>query len=396
MDGYNPATSSKIALEKRPEIDRYIISKLHTLIKKTREAFDALTIHVAADSIVVFLSDDLSQWWIRRSRRRFWEKKESEEKISAYNTLYEVIDALLRLIAPMVPYTAEYFYGEMVKSYFPDLPESIHLCDYPKANLVCIDEKLETEMKLVKEIIGAGRTVRAVKQLKNRLPLAEATIVSNVAVTESLNKYVDQLKEEMNVKKVIFKTSEADFQQLEMKPNLVKLGPKFKKHSSVLIRKLTSGLTPGEIQDVSEAFNAGTTYKIVIEDHEFELEPGDVNFVFKTVEDVATENFSSGQVYLNMKLTPDLLNEGLARDIVRRIQSMRKDAGLAFDDRIHLKIKTSAGGKSVIDSYRDFIKYETLADELAVVKTLKGESVAWEIKTADGMVIKLEIALEKV
>jgi isoleucyl-tRNA synthetase len=394
LDAFDPAKSPKIPLEKRPEIDRYIISRLHSLIKKSREAFDELSIHVVAGAINTFLSDDLSQWWIRRSRRRFWEKKKSDIKIAAYNTLYDVLGTLLKLIAPMVPFTAEYFYSEIITPYFPDLPENVHLCYYPLVDEMKIDKDLETEMKIVKSIIAAGRSIRSTKQLKNRLPLAEATIIIPEKDRKSLEKHMEELKKEMNVKKVIFKKSEADFQQMEVKLNFKTVGPKFKKDSGLLV-KMLNNLTSEELKELSDDTNDGKASKFVVEGKEFTLEPGDVNFTYLTVEDVATENFSGGQVYLNLKLTPDLIDEGLARDIVRRIQAMRKDAGLAYDDKIKLKIKGDEIAKSVMSSHKEFIKYETLADELELVDTAEIDSNSWQIKTADDRLVKFDIKLNK-
>ncbi len=320
IDKFNPAEKA-IAIEKRSAMDRWIMSRLNTLIKEVIGSLERFEIHLAARRVEDFVVNDLSNWYIRRSRRRFWVVEENFDKDCAYLTLYEVLVALCKLLAPFVPFVTEHIYQNIVRTVLEEEQESVHLCDYPSPDESLIDAELEDSMDLVTKLVEAGRRARSDAGIKIRQPLKEVVVVCSKEKSEKASSLVGILKDELNVREVKF-------------------------------------------EEKSE-FVAGERYKQVGID-----------------EDTA--------LFLDISLDKSLIEEGLVRDLVRRIQGMRKDLDLDYTAKIEIMYEGDEEVKEAINRFSDYISEETLAVD---IKEGKASGSAKEIHEKRWKIGKKEVYL---
>ena len=360
--------------EIKNELDRWLLSRLNTLIKNVRKNLDDYEVHRATKYIEEFI-DELSNWYLRRSRRRFWKEVVDEDKTSAYFSLFTTLRTLGILIAPFTPFLAEIIYGELWGE-----KESVHLEDYPESDEAQRDEKLEEEMNIAIRIAEAGRRARQISDIKLRQPLSEMVVVCSKKYGRIVEKFRDVLKEEVNVKNIRIEESAGDMTKVEMKINYKSLGPKLKKDLKKVVEKLQS-METGEIVD---KLNTGK-----LEIYGYPITREDIEIWEKPVEGVNAVEASGLPIiiYLNTNITPELKMQGFAREIVRRIQAMRKDMNLKYDEKIRTYYQGDEEVENAIAKFRDYIMRETQSIELERGDK-EGYQKIWKI---DGKNIKIVI-----
>ncbi len=373
--GWDAAKSYRPMAE-RSELDRWIISELHTTTAKVVERMDAYDNYAACQAITEFV-DALSNWYVRRSRDRFWANdKQSPEKLDAYWTLYECLITTSKLIAPFVPFLAESLWQKLVISVFGDqVEESVHLCDYPTSEVAAIDEVLSARMNLVRHISSLGRKARSNAELKVRQPLASVQVIlADTTHKDWLVEHAAVIAEELNVKKVEYSDQPDQYVEHEVLPNFKLLGPKLGK----LMPKLKPALNQENGTELLANLRDNGKINITIEDKKLELLPEEIEVRIKAREGWAAANAKGVVVVLATELTDDLVAEGLARDLVRVIQDQRKEIGCDFTDRIEIGIVTESDKvKQAIEMFGDYLADETLANSITQksIDKIAGNSV---------------------
>ena len=338
-------------------LDRWIWSRLNHLIVEVREAMDDYDLNRSVAPFVGFI-DLLTNWYVRRSRRRFWKSENEADKLQAYDTLYTVLHQLSMVIAPFVPFLAESIFQVLRKE---NEPQSVHLCDYPKPNPAVIDPELEKEMEIVLGSVNLGRGLRAKHQLKVRQPLASITLVTkNQAVLGVLERMQDLITDELNVKQVKIAQNEEALVELIAKPNLKLLGPKLGKKLG-LFREAVARLSTHQIVELQE----GGRLTLDLGGEPFDLGIDDLFLERQQKEGIFTQSEGELTVALDAHLTPELEQEGLARELINRIQQHRKEMDLEVTDRIQVNLEGSPTLMAAVSQYQDYIMAETLALTLA-------------------------------
>lgn len=332
----------------RPEIDKWLLSKYHKLVKNVTNYMNNYDLTNTVRDIQYFVNEDLSNWYIRRNRRRFWSSELDLEKKAVYNTTYEVLLGIVKLIAPIVPYVSEEIYTKLTDE------ESVHLTDYPVYDEKMINESIEKRMDLVRDLISLGRNIREEVKIKVRQPISEALIDGK---NESLiSDLVPLIEEELNVKKVTFTTNLSEYMNFTVKPNFKEVGkvfgPKIKEYSEKLLN-----LTDEDINKLQN--NETISMNIGGEDYEINSNMVDIRTSSKEGFNVAMEN--NNFVIIDTRLTEDLILEGLAREFVSKIQNIRKEKDFEITDRINIKYSGDSDIDKCVDKFLEFIKNETLA-----------------------------------
>ncbi len=366
------------AAEDRSLLDKWILSDLHRLIRVAHEAysqFDVLRLCTHAHRFI----DVLSTWYLRRSRRRFYGEGWPAPKRAAYSTLYEVLTTFNRVIAPIVPFMAETIYQNLVARQVPDSPASVHHVPFPKASDALIDESLSKKVEASLRVVSLARSARKESKLKVRQPLAELVVVPGDDLErEAVTLFEDHFIEELNIKKVTLRGNADAMVTVTVEPNMKTIGPKFGRQAAAA-RAAIAGLD-GKI--VEEAFARGAPVTIQVAGREEPLEPGDVTINKSYGPDYAGAHDGKTVVMIDKRLTPELKNEGQARDVVRNVQNLRKGAGLDIADRIKLALITESETlKAAISAFSDHIRAETLAVELGGAGLGEGAS-AVDVKIA--------------
>ena len=380
IDNFDP-TQHKLVRENLTPMDRWILSRLNTLIGHVEAYLDDLKMTEAGREMQDFM-DDLSNWYVRRCRERYWGKDMTADKEAAYMTLYTVLKTMALISAPFTPFMSETMYQNMVRTVDKSAPESIHLCDWPKKDESFIDPELEANMAAVLDIVVLGRSARNAANIKNRQPVA-AMYVQGKALPDM---YVSIIADELNVKEVRFVDDASSFISYRVKPQLKTLGPRYGK----LLPKINQYLAgEGVGNAVVAAHNRGESYKFDIDGTEISLAAEDVlvsteeNAGFVTV----TEHDLS--VVLDTNLTPELIEEGFVREIVSKVQTMRKEAGFEVTDHIVLSHHGNSLIKGIFARHGAEIAADTLADSIKLgsagyVKDweINGESVTLGVEKA--------------
>ncbi len=380
IDGFDPLQHplDKVALSL---MDKWILSRLNTLIARVDADLTAYRITEPANAIADFV-DELSNWYVRRSRERFWGKGMAGDKEAAFATLYHVLVSLSKLIAPFVPFLAEDIYQNLVVNNVPGAPESVHLCDYPVSDASRIDTDMEEQMEALLEVVQLGRACRNAANMKVRQPAARL-FVKGASFTEA---YQVLCEDELNVKQVVFTDSARDYTTHKLKPQLRTLGPKYGK----LLGKISAHLSQMDGNDVVEAFERGETVSFDVEGTTVTLAKDDV-----LTEPMQKEGFTALEdhgvtVVLDTVLTPELVQEGYAREMVSKIQTMRKDTDFEVTDRIDVRYACGDTLAKAVEQGKDMIMKGVLAlslekgdaDESFIVKEwdVNGEKAVIGIK----------------
>jgi len=364
LDEFDPA-APQVPVASRPEIDRWILSNLQALTTGMRTALEDYNSPEACRQAAAFI-DDLSNWYIRRNRRRFWRSKDASDtdKLAAYQTLYEVLVALTKLLAPLIPFLSERMYQNLVRSSgsVSSQPESVHLCSYPVADPALLDTGLNARMATAQAVVTLGHKLREMADQRVRQPLAELRVsTSDPAARDAIERLSDVIREELNVKQLTVVDSLADIVKYTYKANLKTLGPKYGKLLNVLREKL-----PQVDSSLLAPLRSGTTVTVTLDGHEITLAPEDVQVGTEQASGWVSGDDRGIQLALSTALTPALLREGMARDFIRQVQQMRKEADLEIEDHIQIGFTaTDAEVLTMVSEWGDLIRSETLADHLS-------------------------------
>lgn len=367
LDRFDP-NAAQVPVKDRPDIDRWILSDLQLLIKKAREEIEKYNVMAFCLEAERFVDDKLSNWYVRRNRRRFWKSDKGADKQAAYQTLYTVLVTLTKLIAPIKPFLAEKMYQNLVvanPSPGQKPADSIHLTEYPGVDELLIDADLSADMDALLGLVTLGSAARNTVKIKVRQPLAEIKgQTTNERERRAVERFADQLREELNIKKVtLHDPSQGSLLRYEVKPNPKTLGPKF----GPKLKQVQDAIAKADPAALVKSVNEKSAIKLTLAGaEEVELEPADLFVQAKGPEGWAVAEERGTVVAVDTRITPELKQEGLARDVVRQVQELRKTADLQMEDRIVLYLGTeSAELKQAIEKLIKYICDETLAIEFS-------------------------------
>ena len=354
IDGFDPCAHPLDKVEKTL-MDRWILSKLNTLIDEVDGDLAEYKVTESANALAAFV-DDLSNWYVRRGRERFWGKGMAGDKEAAFATLYHVLVTLSKLSAPFIPFLAEEIYQNLVVNNVPGAVESVHLCDFPVSDRAAVDPDMEKQMDALLEVIQLGRACRNTANMKVRQPL-DRLYVKGASFDEA---YKDLCRDELNVREVIFTEDARAFTTYKLKPQMRTLGPKYGK----LLGKIGQHLGEMDGNDVVDAFNRGEQVSFTIDDTLVTLDKADV-----LTEPMQKTGFTAAEdrgvtVVLDTNLTEELIHEGYAREVISKLQTMRKEAGFEVTDRIHVAFEGDEELAAAVEAFRDMITRTTLAVSL--------------------------------
>jgi isoleucyl-tRNA synthetase len=371
LDGFDKRV--EVPHAKRPEIDRWVLALLEETIATATAAlddYDALKAGAAIESFV----DQVSNWYVRRNRRRFWKAASGADKQAAYLTLYECLESVTRLLAPFVPFISEAIYQNLVRAIAPSAPVSVHMTEWPGTDAARLDRRLLNETAVVQRIVGLGRSARNASRLKVRQPLARLLIrVPDDAAEAAVRRHEDQILDELNVKRVELVARDATLVSYRIKPNLPVIGKRYGK----LIPAIRAYLAAADGAAIAAAVARGAAQTFVVSGQELTIEPADLLVESASAEGLACAEEGGYLVGLDTRLDDELRREGLARELVRAVQDARKQAGLEVADRIALLIEGDATVAAALQQHRDYVMNETLAS-------------SWR-KVADAHVAKQEL-----
>ena len=374
LDGFTYA-EAEVPLQKRPEIDRWILSELHTLIAKVKEAFLDYEPTRATRLISDFVQENLSNWYVRLCRRRFWKGEYEEDKISAYQTLYTCLEVVAKLSASVAPFFMDKLYRDLNGATGKDKAASVHLTDFPQSKSEYIDKQLESKMEKAQNISSLVLSLRKREMIKVRQPLQKILIptLSEAERTEILA-VANLIKHEVNVKEIEFIDDASGILVKQIKPNFRTLGPKYGKQMKD-IAAVINDFTQQEIQALERQGNK----EITLDGKVLTLTLDDVEITSQDIEGWLVASSSTGLVVaLDATITDELRAEGIARELVNRIQNLRKDTGLEVTDRIRILLQKQDTLEKAVRANEAYIKAETLANEILFADTLQGEEVAFD------------------
>ena len=371
------ATKYTLEYDKLPVMDKWLLSKLNSLIKEVDDDLGNYRIPEAARALQDFV-DDMSNWYVRRSRERFWAKGMEQDKINAYMTLYTALVTVAKVAAPMIPFMTEDIYQNLVRSLDKEAPESIHLCDFPVANEAHIDKDLEAKMEEVLKVVVLGRAARNTANIKNRQPIGRMFVKAETALPEF---YQEIIQDELNVKKVEFTDDVRAFTSYRFKPQLRTVGRKYGKYVNE-IKEILAGLDGNQAMDT---LNETDLLSFETQDGtKVELAKEDLLIDMAQVPGFVSEGDNLVTVVLDTNLTPELIEEGFVREIISKIQTMRKEAG--FEVMNHINVFQDGNDKlaEILKNHAEEIKKEVLADNI-LIGTMGGHTKEWDINGEKGM-----------
>ena len=346
------ASKYVLAYEKLSVMDKWLLSKLNTVIKEVDNNLSNYRIPEAARALDDFV-DDMSNWYVRRSRERFWAKGMEQDKINAYMTLYTALVTICKCAAPMIPFMTEDIYQNLVRSVDQTAPESIHLCDFPVANEAYIDAELEKNMDEVLKIVVMGRACRNSANIKNRQPIGNMFVKAPSALPEF---FVEIIEDELNVKKVTFTDDVSTYTSYTFKPQLRTVGPKYGK----FLGQIQKALAALDGNAAMAELKANGVLALPSVDESVKLAEEDLLITMTQMEGYVTEGDNTVTVVLDTNLTPELIEEGFVREIISKIQTMRKEAGFEVMDQITIYHKSDEKVSGIFEQYGDTIKSDVL------------------------------------
>ena len=341
-------------------MDKWIVSEMNKLIKQV-DGYLADYVNCEPTRLINSFVDSLSNWYVRRSRERFWVHGDTEDKTAAFTTLFYCLDNLCKICAPFVPVITEQIYQNIVRSVDKDAPISIHLCDFPVADEKLIDEKLNEGMETVLDIVVLGRSTRNASNIKNRQPLSKI-IVATAEKVELSAELKDLIKDELNVQEVEFKHDAKEYLNYDLKPQLKVLGPKY----GSKIGAIRNWLASCDSSSVVDTVNKGETVKFEVNGETVELAKEDLLISPISKEGFTSESDGKFTVVLSTEITPELAELGLVRELISKVQQARKDNGFEVTDHIEIYVSAGSETNAVVEKYKDMICEDTLADNLSV------------------------------
>ena len=366
------ATKYKLEYDKLPVMDKWILSRLNSTIKTVDQNLNDYKIPESARALQEFV-DDMSNWYVRRSRERFWAKGMPQDKINAYMTLYTVLVEFCKAAAPMVPFMTEEIYQNLVKSLDENTPDSIHLCNFPQIHEEWIDKELEEKMADLMQVVVLGRACRNTANIKNRQPIGEMYIKSPIELEKM---YIDIIADELNVKIVQFVDDIGKFISYTFKPQLKTVGPKYGK----LLNGIRKHLSELDGNAAMSELKEQDALKFEVDGSQVILSEEDLLIETAQMENFVAESYGEVSVILNTNLTPELIEEGFVREIISKVQTMRKEADFEVTDKICLSAKDNDKILDLIKAHEEEIKSEVLAKEIILGET-KGYEKEWNINS---------------
>ena len=383
LDNFNPKKDI-FPIQRRQFLDKWIISRFNKISSEFKRYMKTFEVHKAARVVEGFIIEDFSNWYLRRSRKRLWAEEKTQDKLAGYSTMYEVLLGLSKLVAPFIPFITEEIYQNLKTD---DMPKSVHLCDYIVSDKKMIDSNLEEGMEKIRALVEVGRALRSKIGIKVRIPLNSATLVCDKKIEELISNLIDLLNEEINVKKITFERDTSKFMTKTLKPDRSKIGPKYKDKAKQIIQKI-------EEMDKIKLYRELELKKEIIlniQNEKIKLTKQDFKIVETVKENLAKVETEDAALILDTKITPELEAEGLAREIVRRIQSMRKELDLYVEDKIFTEIKVDAGKINSLKKWQTYIKGETRSNKISYVNKPSGKLVKkWDIDE-----LQIEIGIKK-
>ena len=364
------ATKYTLDYEKLPVMDKWLLSKLNTLVKTVDENLGNYRIPEAARALDSFV-DEMSNWYVRRSRDRFWAKGMEQDKINAYMTLYTALVTVAKTAAPMIPFMTEDIYQNLVRNLDPSAPESIHLCDFPVANEQHIDKELEDNMEAVLKIVVIGRACRNTANIKTKQPIGKMYVKADFALSEY---FVEIIEDELNVKSVEFTEDVSAFTSYTFKPQLRTVGPKYGKY----LKQIQQTLASLDGNQAMAKLKAEGALKLDNISDEVVLCEEDLLISMAQKEGYVSDSDGGVTVVLDTNLTPELIEEGMVREIISKLQTMRKEADFEVTDRIHVTYSGSDKVGEIFEKYGENIKTVVLADTVTE-GTTDGYQKEWKI-----------------
>ncbi len=365
------ATRYSLEYDKLPVMDKWLLSKLNTVVGEVDSNLENYRIPEAARALQDFV-DEMSNWYVRRCRDRFWAKGMEQDKINAYMTLYTALVTICKAAAPMIPFMTEEIYQNLVRTNDKNAPESIHLCDFPAVKTEWIDKKLEADMEEVVEIVVLGRACRNAANIKNRQPISTMFVKMEKGALSEF--YTEIIEDELNVKSVQYTDDVRSFTSYSFKPQLRTLGKRFGKQLNAL-KELLSGLNGNTAMD---ELNEKGTLTITLDGREEVLEKDDLLIDAAQMEGYVSDSDNGITVVLDTNLTPELIEEGYVRELISKIQTMRKEAGFEVTDHITVFQDENDKLAEILKKHADEIKGTVLADEIVIGQT-SGVAKEWDI-----------------
>ena len=369
IDQFDP-TKYSLDHDKLPVMDRWLLSKLNSLVRTVDENLGAYRIPEAARALQEFV-DEMSNWYVRRCRERFWAKGMEQDKINAYMTLYTALTTVCKAAAPMIPFMTEEIYQNLVKSVDQEAPESIHLCDFPAVDESLCDKELEENMDAVLKIVVLGRACRNSASIKNRQPIGQMYVKAPSELPEF---YQDIIREELNVKAIEFTDDVSNFTTYNFKPQLKTVGPKYGK----LLNGIRKHLTELDGNKAKAELDSKGMLEFTVDGMPVELSEEDLLIEMVKQEDFVTEADSDFTVVLDTNLTEELLEEGFIREIISKVQSMRKEAGFEVMDQITISYEANEKVKELISKNESTVMNDVLATGI-VAGEAAGFTKEWNI-----------------
>lgn len=376
LDSFN-YDKDNIAYDERKPLDKWILSRYNKMIQTVQEFMTTFNTHKAARTVEQFLIDDFSNWYLRRSRKRLWDEEKTQDKLASYTTIYEVFIGLSQLIAPFTPFITEEIYQNLRTD---SMPESIHLCDYPQVKKQQILEDLEAGMKQIRGLVEVGRALRSKIGVNVRYPLPEAMLICDEHVEDTIKDLLDLLVEEVNVKKISFERKTDKYINRKVKPNYAVLGPRLKDKMGAFNKEI-AGLDPLKLYEILQE-NGELTINIngdsiICKKEDFLVEEEEKDHIARTQAGEAI-------LLLDTELSPELEAEGFARELVRRIQSMRKELNLDVEQHIHTQVDIPKDQQKAISEWTDYIANETRSKPFELTSSINAEhQKKWKINDMD-------------
>ena len=383
LDKFDPKKEI-IPFENRQLLDKWIISKFNKTAFEVKKLMKKFDIHKAVRAVDSYVIEDFSNWYLRRSRKRLWVEEKTSDKLAGYSTMYDVFLGLSKLLAPFIPFITEEVFQNLKTD---DMHESVHMCDYIRPNEKQMDEKLEAGMKQIRTLVEVGRALRSKIGIKVRYPLSSATLVCDKKVEDSIKDLLDLLNEEINVKNISFERNTSKFIIKSVKPNPSNIGRRLHEKAKVVLNEL-------EKRDKNELFeqlNKNNKIGIEMDGEKITLKKDDFIIVETEKEHIARTQTEDIILLIDTHLTSELEAEGFAREIVRRIQSMRKELDLDVEDKISTEIRISKDKKIALQKWDEYIKVETRSKKITYKDKPSGKLIKkWKIDE-----IEAEIGIRK-
>ena len=372
VDGFD-YSQADVPLNERPEIDRWILSELHSLVEGVEREMDDYDPTRAGRLIDTFVNDDLSNWYVRLNRKRFWGKEMSQDKLSAYQTLYTCLETVAKLLAPFAPFYADQLYLDLTRATNRGHLQSVHLADFPVADDNCIDRELEERMEMAQKITSMVLALRRKVNIKVRQPLLQIMIP---AVDQRQRAHIEAVKDlimsEVNVKELNFVEDGKGMLVKKVKCNFRTMGKKFGK----LMKGIAAQMETLEQEAIADLERNGNI-SLMVEGNEVTVEAADVEIISEDIPGWLVSNEGNLTVALEVELTDELVKEGMAREIINRVQNLRKESGLEITDRIKVTLAPNAQTDAAVAAFGDYIKSQVLADDL-LVQPNEGKEIAFE------------------